>query len=254
MLTAAVVGFMCVSLGIAAEQGKKAKKAHPEAKAGKMAKDIFYVPDAQPTTAPSPERPLKLALRYTIMLQRQVTDVGIVPESFIFQKGDRFRLLFEGNATGYLYIFHKGTSGQGFVLFPDRRINKGKNQIPAHVQAIVPATGWFEFDEKPGTEELYIFYTPKRIAELEVPAATGVIQERVWRRVITTVVQRHRASVKAGKTKDIVYVEEGLPVEPVSVQPGTEVSVPAQPTVTYAATQTIDRDGFLIHVIKLNHR
>jgi len=57
------------------------------------------VPNAQPTAAVSPASPLKLALKYKILLQRG-NETFMVPESFVFTRGDRFRIIFEGNATG----------------------------------------------------------------------------------------------------------------------------------------------------------
>ena len=255
------VALATVMLGLTGAASAEAAKESPGviSNVAKMVKDIFYVPEAQPMAAPTPAQPLELALKYKILLRRG-DYVSIVPETFVFTKGDQFRLIFEGNATGHVYIFNKGTSGSGAVLFPDKRINGGHNVIAAHVETVVPGAGWYEFDEKPGTEQLFVFYSPKKLADLEAPVRTGEVQETLWQQVVTTMMERRTRSVKAGTTKDIVYVEEGqtvVPEAPAPATPAAPVIAAAQPnysTATYVGTQTSEPDGLLIHVIKLNHQ
>ncbi|MFA5865988.1 MAG: DUF4384 domain-containing protein [Phycisphaerae bacterium] len=237
-----------------------AKAANEPGSKGTQVKDIFYVPDVAPVP-PGPSAPLRLAVKYKILLHRPGF-TGTVPETYPFQKGDRFQIIFEGNAKGYIYLFNKGTSGRSVVLFPDKRINHGVNLIPSHIETVIPATGWYEFDEKTGTEEVYLFYTPKKIQDLEAPVASGVIPEAVWQGTVKPMMEQHAKRVSSGATKDIIYVEDGLNVKPSPSSPQLKPErfncIPAtQPntvTATYAATQTTDGDGLLIHEIKLCHK
>lgn len=229
----------------------------------KRAKDIFYRPDP-----PAAQQPAPLGLNYKILLKRGDM-VGFVPEGYQFKSGDQFRIYFQSNSEGYAYIFNRGTSGQGSVLFPDPRINGGQNKIPAYTEYVVPAAGWFEFDAKPGIEELFVFFSAKPLAQLDRPVQQRTIEQTFWQQTVTTMIERRSESIKSGKTKDIVYVEGAESVTPAvagnppPAQPAPQPQPQPNPgggpvTINgcasyYVATQTQEPEGFLIHTIKLNH-
>ncbi|MCK4340680.1 MAG: DUF4384 domain-containing protein [Phycisphaerae bacterium] len=229
------------------------KSMEATGKAEKQAKDIFYRPEP-----PAPQQPAPLGLRYQILLRRG-DYISFVPEGYQFHSGDQFRIVFQANADGYCYIFNRGTSGKGHVLFPDPRINGGRNRIPAHTDYVVPATGWFEFDRLPGTEELFVFFSHKPLHQLDHPTASPTIEWTVWQETIGVLIEQRTERVKSGDTKDIVYVEEGQTVvpQPTLPQPEQPPATPApQPNyspATYVATQSNNADELLIHTIKLNH-
>jgi hypothetical protein len=186
-------------------------------------------------------------LRYQIVLQRGEF-LGSVPETWVFRQGDRIRLVVEGNATGYLYIFHKGSSGRASILYPRKRGACATSQIRAHAESVVPATGWFEFDETPGTEKLYVLYTPKRVKALEEVIHDASVRETTWQATITTIVQRKIRSLRSTRTKDIVYVE------PSSEEETTQREGVQDPHVrVYISGEFIDDDGVLIREICLRH-
>lgn len=83
-----------------------------------------------------------------------------------FQSGDRIRLSFESNMKGYLYVVQQGSTGSWTVLFPDPRINGGQNTIDSGNLYVVPASGWFRFDENPGTERLMVFLSQEPLDTL----------------------------------------------------------------------------------------
>jgi hypothetical protein len=259
-------------------------------KDARLAKDIFYVADAKPEAPVTASEPLKLALKYKILWQRG-DETQIVADDFAFRKGDRFRIIFEGNATGHIYIFHKGASGKGIVLFPDKRINGGDNGISAHVEAVIPASGWYEFDEKAGVEELIVFYAPKPIKGFSEAIASGVVTETVWIHTMSAILSQRKQSLNKGMTRDIIYVENGAvdlsatatgpasqsgpntTTAPTAAEEAddddeegseedgeedTQESVVLQPSntlpSTIAATQTTDGDGLLVHTITLHHK
>jgi hypothetical protein len=218
--------------------------AQTKPQVSQKAKDIFYNPQTavlpgqeqptgpgQPGETPTPAEPPEgavLGLHYWILLRQADGKVKAVTDQHEFQQGDKFRLKFDTNAEGYAYVFHRGSSKRGTVLFPDERINEGKNLVPKHKEYTVPPTGWFEFDETPGTEELFVFFSTKPLKELERSAAARSIEERTWSRSIGRVIERHTRLVKTGRTRDIVYVEEGESIMPGPTPPTEEVQ-PATP-------------------------
>ena len=83
-----------------------------------------------------------------------------------FQSGDRLRFAFESNIDGYLYVAQKGSSGNWTVLFPNTEINGGRNAVKRHQEHEVPQGDWFMFDDKPGTEQLFVFLSREPLAKL----------------------------------------------------------------------------------------
>ncbi len=257
---AVLLGIFAVSTTVAqealkarqeTERRRAAKSTAARKQPKKQAKDIFY----RPPPAAS-QRPTPIGLRYQILLRRG-DYVSFVPEGYQFRSGDQFRVVFQANAEGYCYIFNRGTSGKGHVLFPDPRINGGDNRVPAHTDYVVPGAGWYEFDEMPGIEELFVFFSHESQAQLVKPVLSVTIEQTVWQETIGVLIQQHTERVECGDTKDIVYVEEGQTVVPQSTRPELdEQPATFQPNycpATYVATQSSDADELLIHTIKLSH-
>jgi Protein kinase domain/Domain of unknown function (DUF4384) len=89
------------------------------------------------------------------------------PQTTEFHNGDSIRLVFESNTDGYLYVVEEGTSGRWIVLFPDARINGGRNQIEKFKDYKIPsAEGVFTFNERAGTERLFVFLSKEPLAQL----------------------------------------------------------------------------------------
>lgn len=254
---AILAGTLSGGMAVAGEQRPEGREA-----TSWTAKDIFYRP---PASAPS--QPAPLALRYQILLRRGDC-VSIVPAGSQFVSGDQFRLIFQSNVDGFAYIFNRGSSGRGHVLFPDPQINGGQNHISAYADCTVPCTGWFEFDRLPGIEELLVFFSSKPMARLDSLAVSGTIEQQVWQQVVTTMVETHT-------TKDIVFVEEGQtvvsasspaqrvqPAPPAPGRPSMHVSAQPQPNCpparraapcTYVGNVEACPNPQLIHTIRLSH-
>jgi hypothetical protein len=100
-----------------------------------------------------------IGLGYTIF-QRDINGAPVrVSPSQEFRKGDAVRLVVEANVDGYLYIFHTENDGRPEMIFPDARLNDGRNTIVAHAPYETPNRRWFNFDERAATERLYIVVT-----------------------------------------------------------------------------------------------
>ena len=245
--TLVVVGFVLAGWAVSGllAQEKPAATDPPKPKMDKKAKDIFY----NPGTANQPATP---AVQYKILLQRGAW-VDFVPETFVFQKGDRMRLYFQGNIDGYLYVFNQGTSGKTTMLFPDKRIDGGKHNVAAHVDMCVPAEGWFEFDEKVGTEQLMLLLSPTKIDDLEKSVATTVSSGTPTLTAEVTVQVSTFTSKQAAakKGKDLVYVEGQPPAQPASTGPAPAAPGLNSTTTSYVAS---DSGAMLFYTINLNHK
>jgi len=58
----------------------------------------------------------------------------------VFNPGDRLRLAVKTNQDGFLYIIHQGRADQpGQILFPDSRMNKGRNNVKRNIEYVVPS-------------------------------------------------------------------------------------------------------------------
>jgi len=201
--TFALAAFAVIALAasaVAQQALKEVIEQHPgvqkERAESARVRNIFYEPPSVPTGQPG-----YLGLRYKILLldygpRGRGRDIGYEPETepvlrevterFPFRSGMRFRIAFQTNANGYLYLFHKGSSSKGVRLFPDPRINDGKNFVFKYEDIAVPFQGWFRFDERPGLEDLYVFFSPRPIDQfnnLEMAGSGGTLTDGGWTQV-----------------------------------------------------------------------
>ncbi len=109
-----------------------------------------------------------IGLGYTVYQRDASGNPVRASQSREFHQGDAVRLVVESNIDGYLYVFHTENDGQSQMIFPDARLNEGRNNIAAHVPYEVPSSReanpnlrWFIFDEKPATERLYLVVTKR---------------------------------------------------------------------------------------------
>lgn len=107
-----------------------------------------------------------LGMGYTLYMRNENGDAVRVDPSRSFRTGERVRILLETNTDGYLYIFNTTNNGDPVMIYPDTRLDDGGNYIEAHVPIEIPSREeqdenyrWFTFDNKPGTERLYIVFS-----------------------------------------------------------------------------------------------
>jgi hypothetical protein len=247
LLSTTVLADMCET---APGVGKQvALPAAPAAHAGKTARDIFYAAGDAAVAIGAPAIPRQIALAYRIEVASVYGGLSAVTEDHMFQSWDRARLVFESNINGFLYIFARGSSSTGKLLFPDPRINAGRNDITAFTPYTVPARGWFQFDNQPGTEKLYIFLSPTRLANLDgaIQTASGATLTPDGFAVVTAAMDRGLKSRAAGyhKKKDIFYVDQGQPVSDATA---------FTTATTYVAGPVVQAQGsMLLHDIALQH-
>jgi hypothetical protein len=220
----------------------------PAAPAQSNAKGLFFQAAAAATAVQvhgsvletaKPGSPL--GIRYKIVLKDLDGDVRNVTEKFRFSTGDQIRLALQSNTEGYLYIYLKGASKQVVQLFPDPRIQEGKNFIRAYTEYTIPpksgkSRGWWKFDKKTGNEELLVVLSPKPIEKLEAAAprrAEPTLDDAGWE-VVAALVSEGEAAVR-----DISFETEAFDGEY-----GAD-----EPTTGYVVTRT----SVLVHRIVLRH-
>jgi len=102
------------------------------------------------------------------------------PKSFgvEFKKGDEYKLRFESNVNGFLYVLRKGAKGMEY-LYP-AQVKKGKRnkdpkplmrdtgRVTAHEAVEIPiGKNGFVYDPKKAGDMIYAFLSLKKIPELE---------------------------------------------------------------------------------------
>lgn len=94
-----------------------------------------------------------------------------------FFDGQRFRLRVTAEAPGYLYTLCLNSQGSALVLFPN---NQGdpSNHLSRRSSLTIPDSGWFQFDDEPGIEQVYLIISGRPIAELERASQRGGMIDR----------------------------------------------------------------------------
>jgi hypothetical protein len=139
-------------------------------------------PAPKPNRRPAKPRPKKvvetvplLSLRWTVLKRdAQLNPQQSNPDA-LFQIGDRLQLRFTVNQSGYLYIVKNSDEDEQPLLFPDSRINDGKNFVEKDKPITIPsncpadfsdAKGncWFRVTDEP--DELTVIFSRDLITDL----------------------------------------------------------------------------------------
>lgn len=113
------------------------------------------------------EKPLNtLGLGYTLLLRDNGKAFVHASANRVFKTGEAIRLLVESSREGYLYVFHREGSSPATMIFPNWKVDQGKNRILAHVPLEVPAGAELVFGEGPGTESLTLLVLLRPIEDL----------------------------------------------------------------------------------------
>jgi serine/threonine-protein kinase len=141
-------------------------------------------------------------LRYRLIQKRADGTEVDVDAATTFHSGDQVKLSFESNIAGYLYVAAQGSSGTWSVLFPSPQINGGRNQIAPLQEYDVPSDdGWWRFDEKVGTETLFVFLSREPLSQL--PGFTRPVSKAET--LTASVVQELQQSVRS---RDLVFQKD----------------------------------------------
>ncbi len=135
---------------------------------GKIAASPAKVEAAQPNVFQNvSESNRPLGLRYSVLKLGSSGQFADVNPETTFVSGDSIRLTVESNDVGYLYVVMQGSSGIWKVLYPSAEAGGGSNQIERGHLYTVPATAAFTFDEKSGSEKLFVVLSRQPEKNLE---------------------------------------------------------------------------------------
>jgi len=170
---AVVLVFSCFGLSGPASQ---ARERTGQGAGEEQTRATFLVTRERPAPAPSrpnhrPSRPRRpsgspLGVAYTIFTrQSDGAPVRVDPRG-PFHAGDALRLVVEPSADGYLYVFNTSGDGPAEMIFPDPRIDGGRNNVVAHAPVEIPSSReaddkyrWFFFYDDHSTERLFLVFT-----------------------------------------------------------------------------------------------
>ncbi|HVF45230.1 MAG TPA: DUF4384 domain-containing protein [Pyrinomonadaceae bacterium] len=116
---------------------------------------------------------MPLQVGYTVYMKDSTNMLLPVPASKSFRAKDRIAITVETNADGYLYVFDAENGKDPVLIYPDARIDGGRNEMRAHVRETYPAEldDAFEFDATPAVEHLFIIVSRKPLADVPTGAA-----------------------------------------------------------------------------------
>jgi hypothetical protein len=102
--------------------------------------------------------PKQIGAGYFIRLKHSDGSTEDVLASRSFRSGDRFQLGVKVNRPSYVYVLNQDPDGNLVQIFP---VKTQDNYVDAMGTVFLPAKGAFEFDAKPGVEQLLVFLSPK---------------------------------------------------------------------------------------------
>lgn len=210
-------------------------------------------------------KPASLGLGYTLYKKDSSGKAVRVNPAQEFKSGDALRITLEPNASGYLYVFHTENNGEPTMLYPDARLNNGKNIIKAHVPREIPSSSdpdpsqrWFVFDDKPAVERIYIVISRQPLPDLPVgekllalcktnPNSCPVRpSEAIWSKVKTA----SAAPVIASKSKTEGQAQSDIEKDSIGRGLGLPKDAPS-PSVINMSSSASD---LLVTAIDLKHK
>jgi hypothetical protein len=105
-----------------------------------------------------------------VLLKRGNQPEKIVSTNETFYSGDKIKLVFDINFTGYAAIVNTGTSGNESLLFPylDSRDHLVSHQVSPNSATQLPrGNDWIVFDKQTGDEMVNVIFSRKPIVELD---------------------------------------------------------------------------------------
>lgn len=152
------------------------------------------------------KNPVKIAVKTAFELTRDGETRTVAPD-YTFQSGDRVKLRYTTNASGYVYWLAKMSSGKYSVLFPTD-ITGMDNKITKNEEHTVPAKGSFRFDDTPGTEMVLMVFAEQRIPELDQVIASANGQKGNVVSDSGRVSNMEEQNKNKRKTRDLVFEDE----------------------------------------------
>lgn len=160
-----------------------------------------------PVTTPAPPAPQR-RLSYWVLVQKyrdgKPYEEPFIPRAEInFEPDYRVRLHVKSAHAGYLYILneHLASTPEAPIykmLFPSPTANNGVSRVEANEELQIPDQSWFRFDNKRGTEKLWLVWSAQPVPLLEAlkgfvnPRDSGVIKTPELNAQVQTLLETRR--------------------------------------------------------------
>ena len=166
------LSLLLLASSAVAEQGYSAKSlffaedesvvaAPTSLKASPSADSAKTEPNAKKVTTlvayKKPAASKQIGASYFIRLKNKDGSLQDVLASRKFKTGEHFQLGVKVNYPTYVYILNEDSDGKVTQIYPQQGHN---NFINAMGTVFLPSQGSFEFDDKPGTEQLLVYLSP----------------------------------------------------------------------------------------------
>ena len=197
---ALILSPILISSSTAARQGQVTLKGAKAAGSSNVWSNTVTIerktkPDRKPTR---PRRKVQPVMAALLTLEwralKRGTDgsaIEVNPTS-VFHTGDRLRLAFKPNQNGYLYIVENTEGTDGTILFPDSRVNNGRNYVVKNQEVILPAgcsskyidekgNCWWQMAPPAGKETFTVILSRDMITDLpnEVTSDGIVVKQQI---------------------------------------------------------------------------
>ena len=126
------------------------------------AKALFFGEDDAVVVASTAPKKAHIGASYFIRLKNPDGSTRDVLTSRKFKSGERFQLGVKVNTPSYIYILNEDPNGKITLIYPQPGHD---NFVNAMGVVFLPSQGAFEFDHVPGTEQLLVFVSPKRMPD-----------------------------------------------------------------------------------------
>jgi hypothetical protein len=105
----------------------------------------------------------KPGVKVRILLKRGNQDERYVSPNETFYSGDKIKLAFDINFSGYITLLNVGSSGKISMLYP--YVGTDAAIEPSEDQQLIPANkkDWISFDNRPGTEKISVVFSTNPI-------------------------------------------------------------------------------------------
>ncbi|HEU4391117.1 MAG TPA: DUF4384 domain-containing protein [Blastocatellia bacterium] len=177
----------------------KLKPARPAGSSNVWTKEVT-IPNTKPKTGrvrvqPRPRKSPLLTLEWRVLKRADDGNGFEVNPGGVFQSQDLWRLAIKPNQPGYLYVIHQTGDEDGQIVFPNSRIDNGRNYVAPNKEYLIPAycpesrehpyDCWWEMDDQPGREILTLIFSRDMITSLpnEAVGAGGVVKRAVLEEV-----------------------------------------------------------------------
>jgi hypothetical protein len=160
-----------------------------------------YTKPARPL--PRDERVPLLTLQWHLLARGNGNVRQPVNSNLVFETGDQLKLNITTNQDGYLYVINQTAGRPGAVIFPDPRINDGRNDVkknqgytlPSYCPDLPdPGDCWWTMAPPAGAEELIVIFSRDKITTL--PSQIAKAGETVDEKIINDLKARSRQNVK----------------------------------------------------------